>query len=57
MGYSVGGAEGRDINGGRREEGWMGGEAQNPKSWMEDWLEEANLSALETERLSKSLQL
>ena len=33
--YSVGGAGGRDINGGRGEEGWMGGEAQTPKSWME----------------------
>jgi len=35
MGYSVGWVAGGNINGGRGEEGWMGGEAQTPKSWME----------------------
>ena len=45
MGYSVGGAAGGNINGGRGEEGWMGGEAQTPKSWMEDFLEAAYQSA------------
>ncbi|KNZ54792.1 hypothetical protein VP01_2854g4 [Puccinia sorghi] len=38
MCYSVGGVEGGDSRGKRGEEGGMAGEAQTPKSWVEDSL-------------------